>query len=169
MNPCISMSIKALIATLIYTLVATPAVASIVDAVLVEKSERKLYLYSGDRVVRAYDVSLGESPVGHKTTEGDEKTPEGTYEINWRNPNSRFHLSIQISYPNEDDLEQARERGVSPGGLIFIHGLPNGRRSLEKRLRGQDWTDGCIAVNSNREMEEIWKLVPVGTPITINP
>ncbi len=149
--------------------IANDAVASIVDAVRVEKSERKMYLHSGDQIIRSYEVSLGDSPRGHKTTEGDEKTPEGTYVLNWRNPNSRYHLSIQISYPNEADVRQARERGVSPGGAIFIHGLPNGTGSLRQPPSRKDWTDGCIAVKSNREMEEIWKLVPLGTPITINP
>ena len=157
------------LAAFVVSLVVSLPVEAKVDAVRVEKSERKLYLHNGEIVVRAYDVSLGDSPIGHKTTEGDEKTPEGTYVLNWRNPNSRFHLSIQISYPNEADIEQARERGVSPGGEIFIHGLPNGNSFLGRLLRGQDWTDGCIAVNSIQDMEEIWNLVPTGTPITINP
>ena len=163
-----SKEIKSL-AVVLFAVLANDAAASIVDAVRVEKSERKMYLHSGDEVIRAYEISLGDSPRGHKTTEGDEKTPEGTYTLNWRNPNSRYHLSIQISYPNDADVKQARERGVSPGGHIFIHGLPNGSGSRKRPPSRKDWTDGCIAVKSNREMEEIWKLVPLGTPITINP
>ena len=139
------------------------------DAVRVEKSERKMYLMRGQEVIRSYDVSLGDVPVGHKTTEGDEKTPEGDYVLDWRNPNSSYHLSIHISYPNVDDRNQARRRDVSPGGDIFIHGLPNGMGLLGSLFKDRDWTDGCIAVNSNEEMEEIWALVPNGTPITINP
>ncbi len=157
------------LAAVFLAFLANDAVASIVDAVRVDKSERKMYLHSGDHIVRSYEISLGDSPRGHKTTEGDERTPEGTYFLNWRNPNSRFHLSIQISYPNEADIKQAHERGVSPGGAIFIHGLPNGTSPRKRLPPRTDWTDGCIAVKSNREMEEIWKLVPLGTPITINP
>ena len=105
-------------ALLLLALVVSAPALSKVDSVRVEKSERKLYLHNGDDVVRSYDISLGGTPIGHKTTEGDQKTPEGTYTLNWRNPNSRYHLSIQISYPNDADIEQASERGVSPGGAV---------------------------------------------------
>jgi murein L,D-transpeptidase YafK len=140
--------------------------APLADAVLVDKSERKLWLISGGRKYREYDISLGKSPLGHKQREGDKRTPEGRYTIDYRNPESRYHLSLHIDYPREEDLERARSEGVSPGGNIFIHGLPNGWGSSPGALAGTDWTDGCIAVD-NREIEEIWSLVPDGTPIEI--
>ncbi len=157
------------VAAIVLCVCANTTLASIIDTVRVEKSERKMYLESENQVIRSYDVSLGDSPEGHKTIEGDEKTPEGRYVLNWRNPKSKYHLSIHISYPNAADEAQARRRGVSPGGAIFIHGLPNGFGLFGRWFRGRDWTDGCIAVNSNAEMQEIWDLVPDGTPIIINP
>jgi murein L,D-transpeptidase YafK len=112
-------------------------------------------------VLKTYRIVLGDAPVGHKTQQGDERTPEGRYRITFRNDKSRFHLSLRVSYPNEADRAQARRRGVDPGGDIMIHGgTPPGYR--------RDWTDGCIAV-TNDEMEEVWRLVPVGTPIRIDP
>lgn len=138
------------------------------DSVLVEKSLRKMYLIRDGEKYREYEISLGDSPKGHKTQEGDEKTPEGSYVLDYRNPNSKYHLSIHISYPNKEDKKQANERGVSPGGDIFIHGLPNGLGWMNAAFEGRDWTDGCIAVK-NDEMDEIWKLVKNGTPIEIRP
>jgi len=138
------------------------------DLVLVEKSARKMYLLKDGERIREYDVSLGDDPVGHKRQEGDEKTPEGKYVIDWRNPNSSYHLSLHISYPDDADKSQAERRGVSPGGAIFIHGRPNGFGWSEALFKGRDWTDGCISV-SNREIEEIWDLVDNGTPIEIRP
>ena len=136
------------------------------ESVLVDKSERKLWLISQGRKYREYDISLGDNPLGHKEQEGDERTPEGRYIIDYRNPDSRYHLSLHIDYPRQQDLDNARRKGVSPGGNIFIHGLPNGIRFSADTFRGRDWTDGCIAVN-NREIEEIWRLVKDGTPIDI--
>jgi len=131
------------------------------DRIHVDKSERRMELMRDGRVIRRYAILLGDAPVGHKRQQGDEKTPEGDYRISGRNPNSRFHLSLRISYPNEADRRQARARGADPGGDIFIHGGNVAAYPF-------DWTDGCIAV-TNREIEEIWSLVPNGTPIRIDP
>lgn len=140
----------------------------IADSVLIEKAKRKMYLIHNDQVFREYDISLGDSPVGHKQQRGDEKTPEGSYVIDFRNPNSRYHLSLHINYPSKTDKERARRLGVNPGGDIYIHGLPNGMGLVPALFEGRDWTDGCIAVN-NDQIEEIWKLVKNGTPIEIRP
>lgn len=131
------------------------------DAIRVFKSTRRMELLRGGKVLRSYRIALGDAPVGHKRQQGDERTPEGDYRITYRNPQSRFHLSLRVSYPNRADREQARKRGVDPGGDIMIHG------STPPGYTG-DWTDGCIAV-TNAQIEEIWRLVPVGTPIRINP
>lgn len=138
------------------------------DSVLVDKENRKMYLISDGEKYREYDISLGDNPTGHKQQEGDERTPEGNYTIDYRNPNSSYHLSLHITYPNAVDIESAKERGVSPGGDIFIHGLPNGLGWMPSRFEGIDWTDGCIAV-TNKEIKEIWALVENGTPIEILP
>lgn len=140
------------------------------DKVVVHKSERKLLLIKDERPIRSYNIWLGENPVGHKEYEGDERTPEGVYTLDWRNPESRFYKSIHVSYPNEYDLQYAESRGISPGGMIMIHGIPNRiePRDFELYLSGRDWTDGCIAVD-NAAMEEIWQAVADGTPIEIRP
>jgi murein L,D-transpeptidase YafK len=145
---------------------SAPAEEAAVDRVVVEKLQRRMDLMSGDRVVRSYDVALGFAPEGDKQQEGDGKTPEGRYVIEGRNPSSAFHLSLKISYPDAADRAAALARGVSPGGDIFIHGAPNWWI-----LPGQppgDWTRGCIAV-TKAEIEEIWRLVPDGTPVEIRP
>jgi murein L,D-transpeptidase YafK len=141
-----------------------------VDKVVVRKAERKLQLIHDGDVYREYKVSLGDQPVGHKFREGDERTPEGDYILDWRNPNSSFHKSIHISYPNARDRAFARAMGFSPGGMIMIHGLPNWLTSpaVARDYDGVDWTNGCIAVK-NHEMDEIWRLVRDGTPIRILP
>ncbi len=138
------------------------------DLVVVDKSERRLTLMSGGREVRSYDIALGPSPEGHKQQEGDGRTPEGRYVIDWRNVNSAFHRSLHISYPNAGDRARARRRGVDPGGAIMIHGLPNGMGTLGGLHVASDWTLGCIAVTSE-EIEEIWRVVRDGTPIEIGP
>ena len=127
-------------------------------------------LHKQGAVYRTYRISLGDQPRGHKLQEGDERTPEGNYVLDWRNPNSAFYKSIHVSYPNALDRTVARSLGVSPGGMIMIHGLPNWLSSprLAAEYRRRDWTDGCIAVG-NEEMDEIWQLVRDGTPITILP
>ena len=134
-----------------------------VTRVLVYKSSRRMYLMHFDRVLKAYDIALGFAPEGHKQFEGDGRTPEGEYIIDRRNPNSRFHLSIGISYPNEADKAFAKAAGKSPGGDIFIHGRPPRFQNGER-----DWTWGCIAV-TDEEMEDIYAMVKDGTPISIFP
>jgi len=138
------------------------------DQVVVLKSMRTLTLMSHGEVLRKYKVALGGSPAGAKQQQGDHRTPEGHYILDRRNPKSRFYKSIHISYPNGKDTREAAKRGVSPGGDIMIHGLPNGFGWLGATHRERDWTDGCIAV-TNSEMDEIWDLVPDGTPIEIKP
>ena len=136
--------------------------------ILVDKSDREMTLYRHGQELRRFDISLGANPVGHKRYEGDRRTPEGVYIIDARNPNSSFHLSLRISYPNRRDAESARALGLNPGGQIMIHGMPNDPRSPTPAKFAFDWTDGCIAV-ADDEMEEIWKLVEVGTLIEIKP
>jgi len=133
-----------------------------VTHVVVNKTERKMYLLHHNKVLKSHDFDLGFAPDGHKYEEGDGRTPEGTYLIDRRNPDSKFHLSIGISYPNAFDRAQAHARDKSPGGDIFIHGQPNGF----KGRKGPDWTAGCIAV-TNKEMEWIYAMVRDGTPITL--
>ncbi|WP_263367799.1 L,D-transpeptidase family protein [Edaphobacter bradus] len=140
--------------------------SAIADKVLVLKGERKLLLIKGDEVLKTYSVSLGGSPVGPKTRQGDSRTPEGKYLLDRHNAKSQFHRSIHISYPNAEDLARARQLGVPPGGDLFIHGLPNDFDGPSQQLG--DWTDGCIAV-TNAEMDEIWRAVADGTPIEIKP
>ena len=136
------------------------------DFVLVDKSERRLWLYRDGEVIRSFGgLQYGDAPLGHKQFEGDERTPEGRYVIDYGNPDSAYHLSLHISYPNAADRAFAEAQGKSPGGLIFIHGQPNALQA--ERVPG-DWTDGCIAL-SNAEIEELWMLVPDGTPIEIRP
>ena len=137
-----------------------------VDLVRVEKSHRQLQLIGGGQILRSYSVALGGDPIGHKHRAGDERTPEGRYVLDWRNPNSVARRSIHISYPNADDIAEAKARGVDPGGSIMIHGQPNGFGWLGRLLQLVDWTDGCIAVTDS-DMDEIWTMVADGTPIEI--
>jgi murein L,D-transpeptidase YafK len=147
---------------------ATKADVMRADQVIVLKSQRTLTLLSQGKVLRTYRVALGSSPVGAKEQQGDHKTPEGHYVLDRRNANSRFYKSIHVSYPNEQDKKKAAQRGVSAGGDIMIHGLPNGFGWLDAAHRALDWTDGCIAV-TNTEMDEIWELIADGTSIDIRP
>ena len=133
-----------------------------VTQVIVQKEERKMFLMHNERVLKTYKVGLGFAPTGHKQFEGDGKTPEGTYFISHRNPDSEFHLSLGISYPNNADRANASAQGKRPGGDIFIHGGP------KKRVTKRDWTAGCVAV-SDRQIEEIYSMVRPGTPIHIMP
>jgi murein L,D-transpeptidase YafK len=134
-----------------------------VTSIQVHKGARKMYLMHNQRVLKTYKIALGFAPEGHKQFEGDGKTPEGTYVIDRRNPNSNFHLSIGISYPNEEDRAYAASMGKKPGGEIFIHG-----RSHFKGKNKGDWTEGCIAVR-DQEMEQIYAMVKNGTVIHILP
>jgi hypothetical protein len=138
------------------------------DAVLVDKSERRLYLLRGGQPFRSYRIALGLSPNGHKEREGDFRTPEGRYTIYRRNPQSEFFLSLGISYPDEDDQARARRQGLKPGGAIMIHGLPNVLKRPLDYYRSADWTDGCIAL-SNDDMLEVWLLTRTNIPIEIRP
>jgi len=138
------------------------------DSVLVRKSERKLYLMRQGEILRTYKVSLGARPEGHKQYEGDYRTPEGKYRLTRRNPNSEYFLSIQIDYPNAEDVARARKMGLKPGGAIMIHGEPNVPKRSRDYYRNVDWTEGCIAV-SNSDMVEIWLMTPPNTPIEIAP
>ena len=139
-----------------------------VDRVLVRKGERRLLLMHGGNVVRSYHVALGLSPVGQKERSGDFRTPEGSYRLERRNARSDYFLSIQVSYPNRDDLKRAHARHWDTGGSIMIHGLPNLMKHDPDYYLNHDWTDGCIAV-SNADMVEIWMLVPDSVPIDIDP
>lgn len=142
----------------------TKADLPVADWIIVDKSDRMLVLYRNGKEIKRYaNIRFGDAPTGHKRFQGDERTPEGTYTIDARNPNSSYHLSLRISYPNQADRAYARALGRDPGGDIFIHGQPNGYTGPAKTF---DWTDGCIAV-SNAEIREIWQMVPDGAQITI--
>lgn len=138
------------------------------DRIVILKSERTMTLLHKGKVLRTYKVALGGEPRGPKQRAGDNRTPEGEYTIDLRNSHSQFHLSLHISYPNQADRERARRLGVDPGGDIMIHGLPAGYSWLGAAHRQMDWTLGCIAV-TNSEIEEIWKMVPLGTKVEIKP
>jgi tetratricopeptide (TPR) repeat protein len=138
------------------------------DKILIKKEERRLTLLSKGKVLRTYKIALGGNPNGPKERQGDNKTPEGTYIIDSRNRDSRYHLSLHISYPNDKDKKRAKELGVSPGGNIMIHGIKNGFSYVGDLHAEVDWTKGCIAV-TDEEIEEIDRLVPDGTAVEILP
>ena len=144
-----------------------------ITEVKVYKAERKVQLLHHEQVIRSYVMRLGFDPLGHKVQEGDGKTPEGRYTLDWRNPQSAFYKSLHISYPNEKDKRKADQLGVSAGGDVMIHGSATTAQvqklsSLMQYLPKSDWTWGCIAVR-NVDMDEIWKLVDDGTAIEIYP
>lgn len=147
---------------------ATSAAPIQADKIIILKSARQMTLLSGGKALKTYKVALGSAPVGPKRVEGDHKTPEGNYLIDAKNAHSQFHLSLHISYPSAADQQHARAMGARPGGAIMIHGLAAPFAYLGALHRQTDWTDGCIAV-TNAEIEEIWKLVPVGTRVEIRP
>lgn len=147
---------------------STEAALPLADSVLVRKSERKLYLLRQGEVLRTYKIALGLRPEGHKQFEGDYRTPEGKYRLTRRNPNSEYFLSIQVDYPNDRDVANARKLGLKPGGAIMIHGQPNLPRKNRDYYANVDWTEGCIAL-SNTDMVEIWLMTPANTPIEIAP
>lgn len=138
-----------------------------IDKVLVVKSERALHLMHRGTVVKSYRVSLGKKP-GPKQYEGDQRTPEGLYWINWRKHSSNFNLSMHISYPNANDLKRSEETGLPPGSMIMLHGTPNDEEYPEWFFSSLDWTEGCIAL-TNPDMQEIWAHVKDGTLIEIRP
>jgi murein L,D-transpeptidase YafK len=144
------------------------ATVPIADAVVVRKSERRLYLLRHGEILRSYRVALGLMPEGPKERSGDFRTPEGHYQLTRRNSRSDFFLSIQVSYPNAEDLRRARRDHVNPGGSIMVHGLPNYQRHPPDYYAAADWTDGCIGM-SNADMVELWLMVQDNTPIQILP
>ncbi len=137
-----------------------------VDLVKVDKSENKMYLFEGENIVKEYHVAFGANPQGHKQQEGDEKTPEGIYTLDYKKEDSSFYRAMHISYPNEADVSRAKKLGVSPGGFIMVHGQKNGLGWLSSISQNFNWTNGCIAL-TNSEMDEFLELVNVGTPIEI--
>lgn len=140
----------------------------VADKVIVSKTESKLFLKKNGLVIKEFHVVFGAEPKGHKQQVGDEKTPEGSYILDYKKENSSFYKAIHISYPNEQDKKRAKEAGVDPGGQIMIHGQKNKLGWLSWVSQRFNWTNGCIAV-TNEEMDEIWKKVKVGTPIEIQP
>jgi len=156
---------------LIIFLLLIPSYATCIekaDFVLVIKSESKLYLKKNNKTLNEYHVVFGANLKGHKQNRGDERTPEGRYLLDYKNKDSAFYQSIHISYPNEEDKRRAKALGVDPGGRIMIHGQTNGLGWLSFITQFFNWTDGCIAL-SNRDMDEIWEAVDIGTPIEIKP
>jgi murein L,D-transpeptidase YafK len=154
--------------TVLLACLSDATAAERVDLVHVDKSERRMSLLSNGKVLRSYRIALGANPIGHKLQEGDERTPEGRYVLDWRNPNSCCMRSLHVSYPNAADKAAARRLGVDPGGMIMIHGQVNGFGWWGWLIQLFDWTNGCIAV-TDAEMLEIWDMVQVGTPIEIDP
>jgi murein L,D-transpeptidase YafK len=154
--------------SLCHTSVAIANDFPVADKVLVEKSKRKLHLLKDNQPFRTYDIALGSAPVGDKEREGDQKTPEGLYYLDMRNPSSDFFLSIRVSYPSSKDRMEARRKGQDPGGQIMIHGQPNVPSYSAAYYAKSDWTNGCIAV-SNSDMIDIWLMTPNNVPIEILP
>ena len=148
--------------------ISSSQAAQYADEVIVYKAKRIMEIKRDNQVIRRYRIALGFNPVGHKLYEGDGRTPVGRYFLNWRNPESAFHKSINISYPDAADKAVARALGHEPGNLIMIHGLPNEAPEYNLSHPNEDWTNGCIAL-TNEEMDEIWSLVRDGTPILIKP
>lgn len=152
-------------------LLALPALvsaASTADLVRVLKSERKLLVLSRGNVLYEFRVVLGSNPAGHKTQEGDGKTPEGAYVLDYKKSDSTFHKAIHISYPNAQDIAAAKARGVTPGGQIMIHGQKNGLGWLSFVSQRFDWTNGCIAL-TNKDMDILWSVVKEDTKVEIYP
>ena len=147
-------------------LLFTCASSAMVDLVKVDKSKRRMYLIDNGQVVKEFRIALGKHPKGHKTQEGDHRTPEGRYYLDFVIDNSEFYRSIHISYPNPRDIASAAKLRVDPGGDIKIHGLRNGEKRPAKFVQSFDWTNGCIAI-TNEEMDELLTLVKTGTPIEI--
>lgn len=149
-------------------LAAMRPVGPVIDKIVVEKGKRTLTLMAEGRAVKSWPIALGWEPTGHKEYEGDGRTPEGWYVIDYRNDESIYYRSLRISYPNASDRASAYSRGRSPGGDIYIHGQPTTMKSSLRAKTMKDWTAGCIAV-SNDAMDQLWSLIEVGTPIEIFP
>jgi murein L,D-transpeptidase YafK len=142
--------------------------AQTADSILILKKDHVLELLRDGKVIRTYKVALGSGGLARKEREGDGRTPEGRYIIDSRNAASHYHKALHVSYPNDEDRKRAAKLGVAPGGAIMIHGLPNGMGAIGAAHRLRDWTLGCIAV-TDEEIDEIWEMVPVGTPVEIRP
>lgn len=138
------------------------------DYVFVDKARRMIHLFQEGLLIKSYRIGLGNTPVGAKQKAGDGKTPEGSYIIDSRNSGSNYHLALHISYPNQEDLDLARSKGIDPGGAIMVHGLPNEKWKKAFIRHPSDWTKGCVAVK-DAEIEEIWDMVSIGTPIDLCP
>ena len=154
-----------LVFSLVLLTLSNNAFAS-VDKVKVDKSANKMLLLNKGKVVKSYHIALGGQPKGHKEQEGDQKTPEGVYTLDYKKEDSAFYRAMHISYPNENDIANAKAKGVSPGGFIMIHGQRNKLGWASKAAQRFNWTNGCIAL-TNEEMDEFMQLVKVGTPIEI--
>jgi murein L,D-transpeptidase YafK len=145
-----------------------PITGETADRILIRKSAHTMTLFKGQSILKIYKIAIGRSPIGPKTRAGDHKTPEGEYIVDAKKGTSRFYLALHLSYPNAVDQERARRLGLKPGGNVEIHGIEKGLGWIGGLHRSFDWTDGCIAV-TDPEIEEIWKRVPVGTPVEIRP
>ena len=167
LRPMIANS-KALRLLLFLSLITAASAQTRVDHLVILKRQHKLQLLSGDQIVKSYDVALGRGGLAPKRRQGDGRTPEGFYTIDYRNPASHYHRALHISYPEQTDVQRARQLGVSPGGDIMIHWLGPNFSWAGENHRHYDWTEGCIAVTDS-EIEEIWQVVPDGTPIEIRP
>jgi murein L,D-transpeptidase YafK len=154
------------------TITSTPVVdirsRLIADSIVVEKGRRTLTLYQAGFPVRVYRVALGKQPLGDKVQRGDGRTPEGVFHIDFKNPQSKYHMALHVSYPDAVHLQRANQLGVSPGGDIMVHGLPPAFADYGASHSEFDWTEGCIAV-TDKEIEEIWHAVPSGAAIQIKP
>jgi murein L,D-transpeptidase YafK len=155
---------------IVYYFLPEPALPSTkkIDTLIVIKHKGIMEAYADDELIKTYKVSIGQHPVGDKEFEGDKKTPEGSYRINDKNPNSGYYKNLGVSYPNAGDIKEAKAKGLSPGGEIKIHGLKNGIGFIGKFHRFINWTAGCIAV-TNEEMDELYEAIEVDTPIIIKP
>ena len=140
----------------------------LVDHVIVNKSHYQMFLMRGNEIIKQYWIALSDRPTGDKQYEGDRRTPEGTYVLDYVKPRSYYYKAFHISYPNPEDIAEARKLGRSPGGMIMIHGQPPSDSDYHETVQRSDWTNGCIAI-LNPEMDEFISLVDPGTPITINP
>ncbi len=157
-----------IVAFLILVPIRLEADVARVNLVRIVKSEARLYLVNADDVAAVFPVAFGANPEGHKQEEGDERTPEGRYVLDYKKADSTYYRAIHISYPNEEDRRRAKARGVSPGGQIMIHGQRNGLGWLAPITQLFNWTDGCVAL-SNSDMDRIWNAVEVGTTVVIEP
>jgi murein L,D-transpeptidase YafK len=156
-----------LVLPLIHTAVGANEVQK-ADAVLVVKSEKRLYLLDEGDAFASYHVTFGGDPEGHKERQGDGRTPEGRYVLDYKNSQSAYYRSIHVSYPNRQDRRVAKDLGVKPGGDIMVHGQPNGWGWAGFMLQTISWTDGCIALTDS-DMDHVWQAVDPGTPIEIRP